>query len=131
MYCAPWLSHSIASAAELLACRQRKGNDAYEARLFDELEPSLRLTRPYGVSVGAGVSSFGSDAEMTQVLRDQGAMMLLGIREAAGDAAFGEALRLYTVRGRGQIASRTLLEEALFEATGSRWDGYLEDELSW
>ena len=68
---------------------------------------------------------------MAQVLRDQGGMMLLGICEAAGYDAFVQALRRYSARGQGQIAGQALLEAALYEATGSRWDGYLADELRW
>ena len=127
----PWLSVSLASVAELLAYRHRAGERAYEERFFEEIEIATRLTRPQGVTVGAAVDRFGGDAEMTQVLRDQGAAMLLGIEQAVGEDAFLRALTLYVQKAQDVPASRALLEEALFAATGSRWDGYLEDELSW
>ena len=126
---APWLSETLASTAELLAYRARKGTAAYETRFFEEVEPATRLTRPHGVCVGAGVDRFGDDAEMTQVLRDQGAAMLLGIGMAAGEDALADALCRYARESAGQLASRAALERALQAATGSAWDGYLADGL--
>lgn len=127
---APWLSHTLASTAELLAYRARKGQSAFETRFYDEIEVATRLTRPRGVTVGAGTDSFGSDAEMTQVLRDQGAAMMIGIEQAVGPEAFLEALTAYVRENAGGIAGQDDLQRALLEATGSRWDGYLADELS-
>lgn len=127
---APWLSQTLASTAEMLAYRARKGSGAFETRFYGEIEVATRLTRPYGVTVGAGTDHFGGDAEMTQVLRDQGAAMLLGIEQAAGEEAFLCALLAYARENAGQIADQTALEDALYAATGSRWDGYLADGLS-
>lgn len=127
----PWLSRSLASAAELLAYRARRGEAAYEERYFETIDIASRLTRPAGVTVGASVDRFGGDAEMTQVLRDQGAAMLMGIEEAVGEEAFMEALSLYVSANAGRIASREDLEAALLAATGSSWSGYLEDELTY
>ena len=127
---APWLSETLASGAELLAYRALKGTAAYEERLYGEIELSTRLTRPYGVTVGAGTDHFGGDAEMTQVLRDQGAAMLLGIEEAIGGETFMEALQLYIRDNAGSVASQEDLAAALREASGSSWDGYLTDGLS-
>ena len=127
----PWLSHTLASTAELLAYRWRKGESAYETRFFEEIEVSSRLTRPYGVTIGAGVEHFGSDAEMTQVLRDQGAAMMLGIGEAAGYDALTQALVSYAQENADAFADRQALEAALERATGADWSGYLEDELNY
>lgn len=127
----PWLSRSLASAAELLAYRARRGEAAYAQRYFETIDIASRLTRPAGVTVGASVDRFGGDAEMTQVLRDQGAAMLMGIEEAVGREAFAEALSLYVSENAGKIASGEDLEAALFAATGSSWSGYLEDELTY
>ena len=127
----PWLSASLASAVELLTYRHRAGERAYEERFFEEIEIATRLTRPQGVTVGASVDRFGGDAEMTQVLRDQGAAMLLGIEQAVCEDAFLRALSLYAQGAQDGLAGRALFEEALLEATGSRWDGYLTDELNW
>lgn len=127
---APWLSQTLASAAEMLAYRQRRGSSAYETRYYEELEVSTRLTRPYGVTVGASTAHFGGDSEMTQVLRDQGAAMLLGIEQAVGEEAFLSALQRYARENAGKIATQQSLEEALREATGSSWDGYLSDGLA-
>ncbi|MDO5379049.1 MAG: M1 family aminopeptidase, partial [Clostridia bacterium] len=126
----PWLSRSLAAAAELLAYRARRGEAAYEERYFETIDIASRLTRPAGVTVGASVDRFGGDAEMTQVLRDQGAAMLMGIEEAVGREAFAQALALYVSENAGQIASREDVEAALLAATGSSWSGYLEDELT-
>ena len=126
---APWLSQTLASTAEMLAYRARKGSGAFETRFYGEIEVATRLTRPYGVTVGAGTDHFGGDAEMTQVLRDQGAAMLLGIGMAAGEDALAGALSRYAQENAGQLASRAALERALEEATGSAWDGYLADGL--
>ena len=92
---------------------------------------ATRLTRPHGVTVGAGTDHFGGDAEMTQVLRDQGAAMMIGIEQAVGEEAFLDALQAYVRENAGGIADRAAMEAALDAATGSRWDGYLEDELTW
>ena len=127
---APWLSRTLASTAEMLAYRARKGSGAFETRFYEEIEVATRLTRPYGVTVGAGTDHFGGDAEMTQVLRDQGAAMLLGIEQAVGDEAFLSALQAYVRENAGQIATQAALEDALDAATGSRWDGYLADGLN-
>lgn len=127
---APWLSETLASCAELLAYREMKGAAAYEERLYGEIELSTRLTRPYGVSVGAGTDHFGGDAEMTQVLRDQGAAMLLGIEQAVGGEAFLNALKDYVQDNAGGTATAEALAEALRQASGSSWDGYLADGLS-
>lgn len=127
---APWLSQSLASAVELLAYRREKGAEAYEARFYEEIEVSTRLTRPYGVTIGSGVDHFGGDSEMSQVLRDQGAVMLMGIDQAVGEEAFLKALQLYVERNAGGVADFDALESALYEATGSRWDGYLLDFLA-
>jgi len=126
----PWLSRSLASAAELIAYRARRGEAAYEERYFETIDIASRLTRPVGVTIGAPVDHFGGDAEMTQVLGDQGAAMLLGIEEAVGKEAFAEALDLYVSENAGGIAAREDLEAALLAATGSDWRGYLEDELT-
>lgn len=128
---APWLSLSLASSAELLAYRARAGEAACARRVEEEMEVAGRLTRPNGVTVGASVWHFGGDTEMTQVLRDQGGAMLLGIERAIGEEAYVRALSLYVRRAEGALADREMLEEALFEASGSRWDGYLADELTW
>lgn len=127
---APWLGVSLASAAEMLSYRQRRGEAAYETRLIEEVEIASRLTRPAGVCVGAGTAHFGGEAEMTQVLRDQGGAMLLGIERAVGEGPFLEALRLYAGENAGGTGSRAALEDALLRATGSDWSGYLEDELT-
>lgn len=126
---APWLSESLASCAEMLAYRQRKGRAAFDERLYGEIELSTRLTRPQGVTVGAGVAHFGGDAEMTQVLRDQGAAMLLGMEQAMGEDAFLRALTLYVERHAGAMAEEGDLAAALEEASGSSWAGYLADGL--
>ena len=128
---APWLSQTLASTVELLSFRARKGAGAFETRVMEEIEVATRLTRPYGVTVGAGVDHFGGDTEMTQVLRDQGAAMMLGIELAVGEAPFWQALTAYVEQSAGRIATQGDLETALYEATGSRWDGYLQDELTW
>ena len=128
---APWLSQTLASTAELLAYRARKGEDAFYTRYYEQIEVATRLTRPHGVTVGAGTDHFGGDAEMTQVLRDQGAAMMIGIEQAVGEEAFLDALQAYVRENAGGIADRAALEAALDAATGSRWDGYLEDELTW
>lgn len=128
---APWLSQTLASTVELLSFRARKGVGAFETRVMEEIEVATRLTRPYGVTVGAGVDHFGGDTEMTQVLCDQGAAMMLGIELAVGEAPFWQALTAYVEQSAGRIATQGDLETALYEATGSRWDGYLQDELTW
>lgn len=126
----PWLSYSLASTAEMLAYRQRKGEAAYEARFFEDIEIATRLTRPYGVTVGAGVDRFGGDTEMTQVLRDQGAAMMLGVEQALGSEAFLSAMEAYISENAHEIADRQALEEALESVGGGSFAGYLEDELS-
>lgn len=127
---APWLSHTLASCAEMLAYRKIKGAAAYEERLYGELELATRLTRPAGVCVGAGVMHFGSDSEMTQVLRDAGAAMLLGIEQAVGEAAFVSALTAYVQDCGGGMGSPDALCRALERETGSSWDGYISDVLA-
>ncbi len=127
---APWLSETLASCAELLAYRRLRGAAAYEERLYGEIEFSTRLTRPYGVTVGAGTAHFGGDAEMTQVLRDQGAAMLLGIEQAVGGETFINAMQIYIRDNAGSVAAKENLAAALREASGSSWDGYLMDGLS-
>lgn len=127
---APWLSRSISSAAELIAYRHRKGQSAFESRYASQIEIASRVTRPYGVTVGAGIAHFGSDAEMTQVLRDQGGAMLLGIEQAIGEEAFMAALQLYIEENAGGFADCAALERALEAVSGSSWSGYLMDELA-
>lgn len=127
---APWLSETIASSVEMLAYRARKGAAAYEERLFGELELATRITRPVGVCIGATTAHFGSDSEMTQVLRDAGAAMLLGIEQAAGMDAFVTALDVYAGESMGEMGSLEALCAALERATGSSWDGYISDMLA-
>ena len=126
---APWLSHTLASCAEMLAYRQRKGAAAYEERLYGELELATRITRPAGVTVGAATAHFGSKTEMEQVLCDQGAAHLLGIEQAVGTDAFVSALKTYILESTGKTGSAQALCDALERATGSSWTGYLEDML--
>ena len=126
----PWLRYSLSSAAELLAYRARKGEKAYETRFFEEIEVATRLTRPFGVTVGADVSRFGGDVEMTQVLRDQGAAMLMGIADAMGAEEFVRTMNLYAQENAALIADRQDFEAALESVSESSWAGYLEDELS-
>ena len=127
---APWLSHTLASCAEMLSYRARKGAAAYEERLYGEMELAGRVTRPAGVCVGASTAHFGSRQEMEQVLCEQGAAMLLGVCEAVGAEAFVTALTLYTEQNAGKTGTLEALEDALEQATGSRWDAYLADGLS-
>lgn len=126
----PWLSMTLASTAELLAYRERKGAGAYDARYWDEIEVATRLTRPQGVRVGAGTAHFGGDAELTQVLRDQGAAMMLGIAQIEGEDALARALALYAESCAGGMGSLEALLDALKTVTGSGWDGYLLDGLA-
>jgi hypothetical protein len=127
---APWISHSVASAVEMLCYRQRRGGAAYAARLQQEMEIAARVTRPHGVTVGASTALFGNESEMAQVLGDQGGAMLLGIEAAVGEEAFLQALTAYAQRCAGQTGTQQALESALLEATGSDWSGYLADELA-
>lgn len=127
---APWLSRTLSSCVELLAYRSRAGETAYEKRFYGEIEVAMRLTRPYGVTVGASTEHFGGDSEMTQVLRDQGAASLMGIDTAVGGEAFVHALQIYVNENAGGTGSLEKLESALEQATGSRWDGYLSDMLA-
>ena len=127
---APWLSRTLSSCVELLAYRSREGETAYEKRFYSEIEVAMRLTRPYGVTVGASTEHFGGDSEMTQVLRDQGAASLMGIDTAVGGEAFVHALPIYVNENAGGTGSLEKLESALEQATGSAWDGYLSDMLA-
>ena len=127
---APWLSQTLASCVELLTYRDREGSAAYEKRFYGEVEVALRLTRPHGVTVGASTGHFGDDSEMTQVLRDQGAASLMGIDTAVGGEAFIRALQIYAEENAGSTGSLEKLEHALMQATGSAWDGYLSDMLT-
>ena len=127
---APWLSQTLASCVELLTYRSREGNTAYEKRFYGEVEIAQRLTRPHGVTVGASTEHFGNDSEMTQVLRDQGAASLMGIDTAVGGEAFIHALQIYAEENAGGTGSLEKLEHALMQATGSAWDGYLSDMLT-
>ena len=127
---APWLSQTLASCVELLAYRGREGDAAYEKRFYGEVEIAQRLTRPHGVTVGASTEHFGNDSEMTQVLRDQGAASLMGIDTAVGGEAFIRALQIYAEENAGGTGSLEKLERALMQATGSAWDGYLSDMLT-
>ena len=127
---APWLSQTLASCVELLAYRGREGDAAYEKRFYSEVEVAMRLTRPHGVNVGASTEHFGDDSEMTQVLRDQGAASLMGIDTAVGGEAFIRALQIYAEENAGGTGSLEKLERALMQATGSAWDGYLSDMLT-
>ena len=99
-------------------------------RLYGEMEIASRVTRPHGVSVGAGTAFFSSRSEMEQVLCDQGAAMLLGIEAAVGEEAFLQALRAYVERYAGRTGTLDALCTALLEKTGGDWRGYLEDELA-
>ena len=127
---APWLSQTLASCVELLTYRSREGNTAYEKRFYGEVEIAQRLTRPHGVTVGASTEHFGNDSEMTQVLRDQGAASLMGIDTAVGGETFIRALQIYAEENAGGTGSLEKLEHALMQATGSAWDGYLSDMLT-
>lgn len=127
---APWLSQTLASCVELLAYRDREGSTAYEKRFYGEVEIAQRLTRPHGVTVGASTEHFGNDSEMTQVLRDQGAASLMGIDTAVGGEAFIRALQIYAEENAGGTGSLEKLEHALMQVTGSAWDGYLSDMLT-
>ncbi len=127
----PWLSAALASTAELMAYRARRGAAAFEERFFSQIEVATRLTRPYGVTVGAGIDRFGGESEMAQVLRDQGAAMMLGLETAMGGEAFFSALGAYVRDHAHGVATRASLEAALREASGSDWSGYLEDELNY
>lgn len=127
---APWLSQTLASCVELLTYRDREGSTAYEKRFYGEVEIAQRLTRPHGVTVGASTEHFGNDSEMTQVLRDQGAASLMGIDTAVGGEAFIRALQIYAEENAGGTGSLEKLEHALMQATGSAWDGYLSDMLT-
>lgn len=127
---APWLSHTLASCAEMLAYRKIKGEAAYEERLYGELELANRITRPAGVCIGASTAHFGTGSEMAQVLCDAGAGMLLGIEQAVGDAAFVSALTAYVQDCGGRMGSPAALCSALERETGSSWDGYISDMLA-
>lgn len=56
--------------------------------------------------------------------------MLMGIDQSVGEEAFLKTLSLYVERNAGGVADFDALEAALYEATGSRWDGYLLDWLA-
>ena len=125
----PWLSVSVASGAELLCYGKTKGTSALESRYRTNVEPATRLTHPRGVTIGAPLSVFADADEVAIVLRDSGGAMILGMPEAAGEAAFVEALNAYAEENAGRKASMEAFLSSLWKATGSRWDGYLKDWL--
>ena len=125
----PWLDEAMSEYASLLYLEKAHGERAFEEYYARKIEPSLRITRPFGVTTGAPLSVFASMSEYAQTVYQRGAGMLHGIREAVGLEAFCDFVNLYVNRYAFSRVDRDGFAATLREATGSDWTGYLDDYL--
>lgn len=125
----PWLDEAMSEYASMLYLEKAHGQRAFDEFYAQKIEPALRITRPFGVTTGAPMDVFESVSEYAQTVYQRGAGMLHGIREAIGLEAFCEFVNLYVNRFAFTHADRADFAQALREATGSDWTGYLNDYL--
>ncbi|GHU66379.1 peptidase [Clostridia bacterium] len=125
----PWLDEAPCVYAVTLYIQRTKGEFAFNQYVETEIEPSMRLTIPRGVTIGSAVELFASWKEYQTIVYQRGGSMLLGLRDAMGAEKLNEALRLYIKNARLRIGSRAMFMDALSQVSGSDWSGYMEDYL--
>jgi hypothetical protein len=96
---------------------------------MEKIEPSFRLTIPSGILIGSPLYAFQSNAEIRVLLRERGLMMLHGLAEAVGEDKMNDALRRYVSANAFGAAYREDFMQAVREAVGFDWSGYLTDYL--
>lgn len=124
-----WLDEATAQYATLLYFEKEHGSEAFDELYLSQVEPALRITRPFGVTTGASLENFLTISEYSQTVYHRGAGMLHGIREATSLEMYCEFMKLYLTQNAYKIATREDFLSALLTATGSSWIGYLNDYL--
>ncbi|MDR1600112.1 MAG: M1 family metallopeptidase [Oscillospiraceae bacterium] len=125
----PWLDEALCVYAVTQFIQDTQGEAAFADYVATEIEPSMRLTIPRGVTIGSPVELFASWNEYRTIVYQRGASMMLGLREAMGGAKLNEALALYVKDAPFGMADRSSLMDALSRATGSDWEGFMVDYL--
>jgi hypothetical protein len=125
----PWLDESLCSFAALLYINKAEGSASLETYLSTVIEPSFQLTIPRGITIGSPLWAFAGWGEYRVLLYERGCGMLWGLSEAIGEQKLLEALRLYIDNASFGFASRQDFLYAIYQATGSDWEGYLIDYL--
>ena len=125
----PWLTDALASYASLLCFEEKEGYSRYLTRLNRQVLSALQTTIPGGLTVDSRASRFTSLSEYELVVIDRGTAMLHEMRDAMGREAFIETLARYVSDNRLKIASIEPFVAAANEATGSRWDEYVVNQL--
>jgi hypothetical protein len=125
----PWLSESISAFAAVMYMKNKSGEDKYQKYILDSIEPSFRLTIPSGILIGSPLWAFQSHAEIRVLLRERGLMMLYGLADAIGDDRMNDALQRYVSANAFGASYREDFIDAVKEASGADWSGYLTDYL--
>jgi hypothetical protein len=125
----PWLDEALCVYAVTQYIQSAKGEAAFGDYVGEEIEPSMRITIPRGVTIGSPVELFASWNEYRTIVYQRGASMMLGLREAMGGEKLNEALRLYVEGAKFGIADREEFMDALKQVSGSEWEWFLVDYL--
>ncbi|MDR0397090.1 MAG: M1 family metallopeptidase [Oscillospiraceae bacterium] len=125
----PWLDEALCVYAVAQYIKIEKGDAAYNDYVETEIEPSMRITIPRGVTIGSPVELFANWGEYRTIVYERGASMMLGLSEAMGDGKLNEALALYVKEEKFGVANRAAFMDALKRAGGSDWEGFLVDYL--
>ncbi|MDR2656874.1 MAG: M1 family metallopeptidase [Oscillospiraceae bacterium] len=125
----PWIDEALCVYAVTQYIQSAKGDAAFNDYVEEEIEPSMRITIPRGVTIGSPVELFASWNEYRTIVYQRGASMMLGLREAMGEEKLNEALRLYIKNAQFGIADRATFTDALKQVSGSEWEWFLVDYL--
>lgn len=122
----PWLSEALAQYAALM-CAQNASLKCQSA-IERDIDASLRITLPGGMTVESDASVFLSNTDYVNVLRYRGAAVLRMLDEVMGDA-FTQALKIYITDNAYGITDRSEFVTALNSADGSDWSAWLSETL--
>lgn len=114
----PFLTDGIAEYVSLLSIEETKGREAFLQAMREEIEPSLRMTIPGGLTPDAYLTRFASRSEYDSIVVRRGAAVLHELRDTMGRENFLAALRIYYENGRGKTVTISDFVSALDAAAG-------------
>lgn len=125
----PWQDESLCEYAVADYFGDRHGAAAREDYLFRQIEASLRITIPRGVTPGSPIDRFSGLTEYSMVVYQRGAALWTALETHLGKEALDALLRDYQARYRFRIASRGDLCTLISQHCGMDMGPLLTDYL--
>ena len=125
----PWQHEALAEYALMDYIGDVYGYASRESAVFSQIEASMRITIPRGVTPASPLDYFAGWTEYTQVTAMRGASFMVAMETMLGKDALDRTLADYVQRNLFGFASREDLTSVLEEAAGRELDGLMTDYL--